>query len=193
MRCFGSLVFLSVVLSSMPAHAGDDLQDPHGLGHVAITGHVGLGTPLGYTGVSLDADLAEWMTLSAGVGMGMDSFSSDLYPQVAAMMRLRIPSGPSNHIDFGVGGSRGAYTWNELTFDEPAHKKWAHANWLNVEIGYEHRFIEARQRWAVRAYAGLGTILNPDDYVCSDDHCRTDHKDDGGHVPYVGVSISHAL
>lgn len=176
--CLGASVARADESQPAPASA-----DPH----VAVSGTLGIATPVGEAGIELEARLARWLSLSAGVGLGASG------PQLATMVRLGMPATDSTTVQVGFGLSEGAYTWTELTFDEPAKKTWERAYWMNAELGLAYRFDDGRSNWSLRTFGGIGKVINDQDFSCNDDHCMTDHQGDGASQKYVGVSVGRAF
>jgi hypothetical protein len=123
--------------------------------------HLGLGTPLGFIGVALDYAVTPMLSVNAGVGLGGSG------PQGAVSARLRIPSFSAHSAPYiGLGLSGGPYTpWSlcipagEGDCSPPAYH-WDTAYWVNFEAGGEMR---TPSNVTIRAYAGLGWMLNPGD------------------------------
>ncbi len=182
---------------------------------LAIQGQVGLATPLGSVGVSVEYAPLEELTFAAGVGLGSGPYclSPEDQPkaydaicrrwhrdlQYALMGRVRIPIEGALASGFGAGPSMGGYTWVEpLQFDGPAYKSTERAYWANLEY-----FVEARSEegWTGRFFIGYGFMLNPSDLPCVDwgagntsaDHCAEDHAEDGHGLLYFGFSGGFAL
>jgi len=180
---------LVVTLLAAPAAHADELQPTSNRNEpwVSVSATFGIATPLGEAGLELDAHLTDWLSVSAGVGLGASG------PQLAAMPRLSMPINKAARVYFGVGASEGRYTWNELTFDEPAKKSWDRAYWLNGELGFERRMADGTSAWTTRVFAGVGKVLNDQDFTCNDEHCMVDHQGDGASQKYVGMSIGYAF
>ncbi|MCB9609945.1 MAG: hypothetical protein H6716_25375 [Polyangiaceae bacterium] len=182
---------------------------------LAIQAQVGLATPLGALGLSLEYAPVEEFTLSAGVGLGSGPYclSPEDQPQAydevckrwhrdlqyAVLGRVRFPIEGPLATGFGAGPSMGGYTWVEpLQFDGPAYKSTERAYWGNLEL-----FVEGRSEagWTGRFFVGYGFMLNPSDLPCVDwgagnraaDHCAEDHAGDGHGLLYFGFSGGFAL
>ena len=119
-------------------------------------GVVGLGTPVGYLGLSFEVSPTPVFVASIGVGRGSgrlrdgraclpsghsgvctDPWYETL--QYAALGRVRVYRREDLAIALGAGLSTGAYHWSELTTDAPAHKSADRAYWLNLEESVERR------------------------------------------------------
>jgi hypothetical protein len=177
-------------LLALLAAAGHAEADPLGGGAsanpVALEGHLGIATPLGFGGVSLSGNFSDQFAGDVGIGLGLAG------PQVAANGRFRLsaPDGLAPYVAVGLSG--GAYTWNEFVFDSPASKHADLAFWANGQIGIEHQRAGG---FTLRVYGGYGRVLNPDALVCVEevDHCEASHRGDGLGLPFFGASLGHFL
>lgn len=177
--------FVVVALLGSVAHAEEEVPTASDAAHLAVSGTFGIATPLGEAGLELEAHLASWLSLSAGVGLGASG------PQLAVMARGGYVVGNHTKIYLGAGLSEGRYTWNEfLVFDEPAQKVWSRAYWVNGELGFDHQFNAS---WSARAFAGQGRVLDDQAYTCNSDHCLMDHQQDGEQQLYVGLAVARAF
>jgi hypothetical protein len=174
---------LCLLAIAAPAHA--EAPEIDEVPHVAVSGTVGLGTPLGFVGAELEAHLSRWASLAAGAGMASQG------PQLAVMARGGIPLGDSSTLTLGLGLSEGKYQWTEFVFDEPAVKTWNRAYWTNAEAGVAFRFGHGPV--SGRPFVGFSRVINGQDYMCNDEHCATDHQRDGEWFFYTGFAVAYAL
>lgn len=178
----------------------------------AVAATLGLGTPVGYYGLSLEWAPHPAFVVSLGAGQG----SGRLYAprtcmpsgyagvcgddwtgrmQYSALARVRVWRSDHSAIALGAGPSMGGYSWTELTTDEPAHKSAARAWWWNVELSREWR---AGWGASARVFVGYAWMLNPGDLLCvetgvNDGHCQAAHGGDGRSLLYLGGSLGWAL
>lgn len=179
-----TLVVLLLLASSAQADERAE-QEARTAPHLAVSGTLGVATPLGWTGVELEAHLARWLSLSAGAGLGSSG------PQLATMARVGIPLAESKPY-LGVGLSGGRYEWHEFVFDdEAADKTWSVAYWANAEIGHEWHW--GHTAWGSRAFVGWSGMLNRNSFECNNDHCLMDHADDGEWMFYTGFAITRSF
>jgi len=189
-----NFILCAAVLMASVAHADEPAEPPppdpvpEKTPHLAMSGTLGIATPLGFAGLELEAHLTKWLSLSAGVGLAGSGV------QVATMARGSLPIGDKTKLYAGLGLSGGRWVWNEFTFDEPAHKTWDRAYWVNGEVGLWRQFIWPE--WSGRVLLGYSRILNRDDYVCGGDditHCMVAHAHDGESLIYVGYSVARSF
>jgi hypothetical protein len=161
----------------------------------AISLHVGLRSPLG-AGVAYEVSPVTALALEGGVGQGDEGF------QVALGARLRLRA-RSVALSAGAGLSAGPFAVENhdcqvlLTLGCSAvgsteRWRWSRAVWRNIDLSIERRSTFGFH-W--RFYVGVGTILNPEDAVCtpiwrgSQPPCsETDFSS-----PYIGTSFGYAF
>jgi hypothetical protein len=157
---------------------------------LALEAQIGAGAPLGFAGVALDVAPVRWLSLNAGAG------TNGLGPQLAGMARLRYPL---RLIGLGLGGgvSGGAYRWREaqpIDAEGQAVKRWYPAYWGNVEASVEARW---RNGFLLRLGVGGSFLVNPEAGACTSEgdveHCRADHRGDGGPLLYTNLAIGYAF
>ncbi|HEY3356679.1 MAG TPA: hypothetical protein VGQ83_25740 [Polyangia bacterium] len=218
---------LALLLGARAASAGEPpppayVPPPVGLGslppaadvwakHLAVMGQLGLGTPTGYYGLTLELSPDPLFVASLGVGSGSGplrgqacrapgsvgvcdgSFGASL--QYAALGRFRVLRTRTQALALGGGFSMGGYHWTELVMDEPSHKSATRAYWLNAEVSHELRTASG---FSLRTFAGYGWMLNPADLQCVDtgvnsSDCPTHHQHDGQQLFYLGVALGVAF
>jgi hypothetical protein len=187
-----------------PAAAGNDGTSPQPVEAssdrwyarpIAVEGHMGFGTPLGFAGAAIDLSPSRWFGGGVGIGAGAAG------PQAAAMARFRIPL--AEGLAFGLGGglSGGNYEWKEggvfsVFVDNPSSKTWKPAYWANADLAIEGRLESG---FTIRGYLGRAAVINPSDGKCgaasASDllHCETYHKMDGFALGYVGLAMGYAF
>src|SRR6185312_14045892 len=145
---------------------------------IAVEGQTGIGAPLGYLGLSVDADVLPWLSISAG--LGTDLFEVKYRPlyvdqqgfrQLAFMPRLRLPVlDGATFVTLGVGVSR----------DPGAHTDLGDTVLVRQddELGFEHRCENGLR---ARAFAGIGFSLN--------DSTRTGFPG----AAYAGLAVGYAV
>jgi hypothetical protein len=162
---------------------------------LAVEGHLGIGTPLGFAGAAIDYSPSRWFGGGVGVGAGAAG------PQAAAMARFRIPLAEGLGLGFGGGLSGGNYEWVEggafsVFIDKPSSRTWKPAYWANADLAIEGRLEGG---FTIRGYLGRAALLNPSDGKCgagsaSDLYqCQTFHKMDGLALGYVGLAMGYAF
>jgi hypothetical protein len=152
---------------------------------LAVDAHVGLGTPYGLAGLSVEVSPVRFFAIEAGGG------HSGYGPQIAGMARLRIPFG-ADALALGGGVSGGDYSAAD-TFLEPMWSKdWSPAYWVNLELAYSHRW---RNGFELRPYVGVTSLLNPGDAVCVPNNNIGDGKcgNPATRLPYAGLAIGYAF
>jgi uncharacterized protein YfiM (DUF2279 family) len=188
-----STVSLLVTLAPSTCHAAEapiarapaKPTDPLWARPLAFDVHGGVGTPLGFGGLSLDIAPARWFVLSGGLGAGKGGM------QEAAMARFRAPMG---HFAFSLGGgmSTGAYDAADPFGDSNWH--WKRAFWANGEASIEFRDHTGVE---LRAYVGWAHLANAVADGCETGNGRTCSNAAGGlfatSFPYAGFAAGYAF
>lgn len=157
-------------------------------------GHVGLGTPLGATGVEAGVGFA-FVRASAGVGIGFRGL------ELMAGMRAVIPLSRRQSSELGLvlGGfiSRGP-SLNELDVgwhdanDPPGSVQYGNRTvWFSGDLGL---LISLRMGLELGVYAGLGHAIVRDCVIDLDGHTQPCSGEDFmrlGDVPYFGTSVGY--
>lgn len=166
---------------------------------LAVDGHLGVGTPYGVAGLSLDVSPIQYWTIGVGGGVSFHG------PQLALSTRGRYPFGDTgvknNAFALGGGVSRGPYEscggdsrfpWG--CFDVLSVRDWDAAYWLQFEGSYEHRWAGGAQ---FRLYGGAEWLLNPAARQC---HAVGDARGCTPPSPsasethaYVGIAVGYAF
>ncbi len=172
---------------------------------LALEGHLGIGTPVGFFGGFVDYALFESVTVGAGAGAGSGPDYLSLH--LAAGARWRALRGELNAgylaVEYSTGGYREfqsyalapsgvAETWTVT--DITAER----AHWLHLSLGWEHRW---RSGVVLRAYYGAGILLNPDDRECisrtydSGELTETRPCEPASEttVPFFGLAVGYAF
>jgi hypothetical protein len=171
---------------------------------LALDLHAGLGTPLGFYGLTTELTPVRWFTIGVGAGES----SSGL--QEALMARVRVVVDGTG---FALGGgvSTGPYQDTKegwfcgLYGGDCTLRTWDRAVWGNMELSVEHRL---RSGLELRAYFGSALLSNQTADGCvvhlgdaEVSHLPSDTKAcnpgdatrDGSAVPYAGVSVGYAF
>ena len=134
------------------------LQNIEEARHVAIYGVLGLGTPVGSTGLELGIRPWRLLEVSGGLGLGVSVHNS---VQWAFMPRLRLGRGHHAFV-MGVGLSVGEYTASGPGIDDDPFKyvpnpdTVARVIWSNFELGGE---LWSGCGFAFRYFFGYGKAL----------------------------------
>ena len=131
---------------------------------------LGVAAPTGGLGGAVEFALVPRVGLGCGVG------TNGVGPEYACWLRARpiivrnraltLSSGLSTAPfvqDYATVG--GAFGWATAAIDQmgesppPPARVWAHAYWLNTDVGYESR----RNSFLFRVFGGLAALLNPND------------------------------
>jgi hypothetical protein len=181
------LIIVLTLWTAGLARAATDTATDSGL---AVTGTLGAGTPVGVTGLELEARLASWISLGTGIGIGVSSVD----PQLAAMARFGIPLGDATTMRVGLGLSGGGYKWAEHPVNVCINlfgscpndtRTWDVAYWANGELGIEFHF--GTSRLSGRPFVGFSHILNSN--ACVEGECNVA----GQWLIYTGFSLVRAF
>jgi len=161
----------------------------------AISVHVGLRSPLG-AGAAYEVSPVTALALEGGVGQGEEGLQTAL----GARLRLRARS---MAMSAGIGLSVGPFEVENadcqvlLTLGcsgvgSTENWRWTRAVWRNIDLSLERRSTFGFH-W--RLYFGVGTILNPDDAVCTPiwSGARPPCDSTDFASPYVGTSFGYAF
>jgi hypothetical protein len=158
----------------------------------SLLGTIGAGTPVGHAGLALEGYLDGKLGLSVGAGISSRS------PQLAAMLRVRIPLDTSadrsmTAISLGAGLSGGPYSWPSSHNCVPAcaaidrgGRRWDAAIWVNLDVAIERIYASG---FVWRVFMGYAEIANVRDSTCYSTGCGG--KPAG--IPYVGASVGIAF
>ncbi len=170
------------------ARAPSKPTDPLWARPLAFDVHGGVGTPLGFGGMSIDLAPVRWFVVSGGLGAGKGGM------QEAAMARFRAPMG---HFAFSLGGgmSTGAYDASDTNpFGAGENWHWKRAFWANGEASIEFRDHTGVE---LRAYVGWAHLANPVADGCETGGGRTCSNAAGGLLvtsfPYAGLAAGYAF
>jgi len=162
---------------------------------LSLDAQAGVGTPLGFGGVAVDATPSPYFTIGVGVG------GSKSGAQGALMGRLRILSESGTGIAFGGGVSFGAYDASPLfEWDTSTRWHWSQAVWANIEMSVEHRWPSG---FELRGFWGTALLTNKTASSCSEVDLEAHESlscSGGGadgmfitEVPYMGLSLGYAF
>jgi hypothetical protein len=187
------------------ARRADQLGDAWASRRFSVELDLGLATPVGFAGVMLDVALVRWASIGCGVGTTLIAL------ELACMSHVRVLTSPEEAFSFGAGLSVGRYVQTRATRygalnpllgtlgsighagSWPSEYEWKKALWLNVEAGYEWRF-DSGFTW--RVYAGLSTILNPNDaepHPSEPSPGQSGTYDHSNIMPYLGGAWGYAF
>jgi hypothetical protein len=124
------LAALALIGSSGPTRAADPVAStvttPPAPPSTAVGVDVGIGSALGFAGITLTQALGPFFRIEVGGGVGMSGYQLSLMPKLAL-------GGPHDHFVAGAGLSVAFPTNTALASGHPV--------WLNVDaLGFEHRF-----------------------------------------------------
>jgi hypothetical protein len=145
----------------------------------AFEGHLGVGTPVGMLGLTVELSPTRWLTVAGGGGIGISGF------QWAAMPRLRLIAHTRGSVQLGAGVSGGGYTYHMPFADDWENQ---HALWVNAEVSYQFRAYNGFQ---VRPYLGASVMSNPGEIRGAQRPVET--GDMGTWLLYTGVAIGAAF
>lgn len=161
---------------------------------------LGVAAPTGGLGGAVEFSLVPRMGLGCGAG------TNGVGPEYACWLRARpiivrnraltLSSGLSmapfvqNYATVG-----GAFGWGTAAIAQmgehppPPDRVWAHAYWLNTDVGHESR----RNSFLFRVFGGLAALLNPNDSVIqASDSDDAPPADKPVHVLiYVGIGLGY--
>jgi hypothetical protein len=177
------LVGAAVTIVAGPAIAKDSIFHER---TVTLAGHLGLGAPVGFAGLTGEWTPREWVALGAGGGMGLSGVQGVVGGRLRWIVDERLA------VFAGASVSVGPYEWTELVFDAPSRKRSTFALWTNLEAGVEGM---APSGFTARFSGGYGRLLNDDALRCpaDDHHCQEDHRDAGENIPFVDLALGFAL
>ncbi|HEX2671570.1 MAG TPA: hypothetical protein VHM25_11895 [Polyangiaceae bacterium] len=161
---------------------------------------LGVAAPTGGLGGALEFALVPRVGVGCGVG------TNGVGPEYACWLRARpiivhnraltlssgLSTAPFVQSYATVGGAFGWATAAMAQMGEhppPPDRAWAHADWLNSDVGYESR----RNSFLFRVFGGLAALLNPNDSVIqSTDSDDAPAADKPVHVLiYAGIGLGY--
>ena len=133
---------------------------------------LGIAAPTGGLGVAAEFGFIPRLGLGCGVGSNVTG------AEYACWLRVRPVLGQHRALTVSSGVSTAPFVQNDLTSGglfgwgtgalsqigerpAPPDRDWAHAYWLNTDLGYEFR----RDDFLFRAFGGVALLLNPSDGV----------------------------
>jgi hypothetical protein len=151
-------------------------------------GQIGAGTPVGALGAVIEYAPITNLMLEAGMGLTSSG------PHIASMLRLRLPLFESTSGGVAAGLTAGDYGGREGVVGANPEAKRAEPGYFgNAALVLENRFGSAESGFQMRYLIGYALLLNRDDLECTEeiDHCRADHSNEGGRVPFFGLSFGY--
>jgi hypothetical protein len=135
--------------------------------------HLALAAPAGWLAAELERNLVRWLSASIGAGFALGG------PQLAGMLRLRLPWARGRAIGIGAGASRGNYEDVSFGIDAPNRRRGV--IWGNAEA-----FLDGRSRDGLyaRLYVGYSVMLHRGTLAPEGD----DFVHFPSELPYVGVA-----
>jgi len=162
---------------------------------VAILGHLGIATPVGGTGVSLEVMPVSLLAIHVGVGTNGEG------PEFEAGARLRLALSQHGYFTLGSGWSTAHYTGHSsnglatrdvflagIGENTVSYAVWEHAHFWNNELGVEGR----EGHFLVRFYLGYATLLNRSAYSCTEGNspCQPQASN---MIAYAGIALGYVF
>lgn len=185
-------VALFILLLSATAWADDSLEArsfPRKFA-LGLEAHGGLGTPLGYGGLAIDAQYKA-LSLTLGVGAGFEGTQQSAMLRVEPL-RFKPRRNGDNHrigIYLGAGVSFGPHENGSPL--GPYRAAWDMAYWVNGELGVQTRFVSG---FTARGYFGVSRIINRDSAVLTCSYnCDTAIPEEEVYwtLPYAGIAVGY--
>jgi hypothetical protein len=151
----------------------------------AIYAQFGLATPLGLAGLEAERRLSPVFSVSVGAGYGL------LGPQIAAMPRVTVGSGPSALV-LGIGLSRGKYASSICFDDDSCASISGTPTWVNTEVGGIYRWSGGI---SFKYFGGFGRTV-AGELICGGgaaDQCVASHSASGLEIIYTGFAFGQAF
>ena len=184
--------------AAAPVPSDEPARDVAAEHPVALCAHMGVATPYGALGLSLDVVPISWLGLEAGVGTNFDS------AEFAFMPRLRVAASKqkTTHLTFGAGVSylRRYYGHEQnglagfmRVFESMAEGTvqltlWQPAYFANFEFGGEFR----RGHIVGRGYLGFTHLINANEYRCTEGYFACTPSA-AVNLFYLGGSLGYAF
>jgi len=162
---------------------------------VALLGHLGIATPVGGAGVSLEVIPVSLLAIHVGVGTNGEG------PEFEAGARLRLALSQHGYFTLGSGWSTAHYTGHSsnglasadtvlvgIGEETVSYAVWEHAHFWNNEIGVEGR----EGHFLVRYYIGYATLLNRSAYTCTEGYwpCQPQASN---MIAYSGLALGYVF
>jgi hypothetical protein len=177
------------------AEANVSPKAPHAPAEVAILAHLGIATPVGGIGISLDAMPVSLLAIHVGVGTNGEG------PEFEAGARLRLHLFHDGYVTLGSGWSVAHYTGHSanglkgfnrifegIGENTISYAVWEHAHFWNNELGAEGRY----GHFLARYYIGYAALLNRSDYSCTEGY-RPCEPQASNMVLYSGVGLGYVF
>lgn len=162
--------------------AGDEVR------LLEIEGVLGLGTPLGYAGMSIVSRALRPLVLSTGLGAASQGV------QWALGARGELDVSSRERLAFGLVWSAGRYAAGSLVqvVDATDVYYWRHARVVSLEVSLSERISRAL---SARPFLGLGVVTNPGDAICANPSstCNASTPTRAVLIPYLGIAAVCAV
>lgn len=157
-------------------------------------GHLGIATPLGGAGLSLDVMPLRMLAFEAGVGTNGEG------PELGASARLRLPIFAGGYVTLGSGLSLAHYTGHSsnglgrknvlegIGDASTSLAVWEHAQFWNNDLGVEG----GSRHFLARLYLGYATLLNRSAYTCTEGYFSCDPQASNG-LWYAGIAFGYVF
>jgi hypothetical protein len=154
---------------------------------LALTGHIGFGTPVGNVGAELDYSVAPFLSLDAGIGVAKGL-------QLAGGLHVRPVRGDVTAFGIGAGFSLGN---SDLVDPSIAHPESAvtyeyrPGYFANLDLFAEHRWSS---HFVMREFLGYarGLSAHPDRVCPESSACRSGETSKGlPGTPYIGMAFGY--
>jgi hypothetical protein len=144
--------------------------------HTGVGLNVGIGSAVGFAGVTLTEAFARVLRVELGAGLGLTGYQLSFMPKIALGQ-------PHDHFVAGVGIS--------VAFPDNPDLAGGHPIWLNVDaVGYEHRFDSGI---AISTAAGLSGGLGGGTLCFPPDGCEAQFQEPVTHwwFPQARVGLAY--
>ena len=165
----------------------------------AVDLHIGIGTPVGYVGATLDYAVVERLSASFGLGLGSGREGGSLHLALGTMFRALQYEQQAVYIgiDYSTGGwaSAASVATSEASIFYGTKIFATRMHWLQGSLGLELR--DAKSGFVLRPYVGIAAMLNPDSRRCVNEHthapCLLIEDDFGStEIPVFGLALGYA-
>jgi hypothetical protein len=168
------LVLLSLALASTSSTVAADAPDLWRERPTVLELHLGVGTPVGFIGLSLDHAPVRWLSGSAGFGLGSGRDGGSLHVALGGRARLFVSD--TGAFYFGADYSTGEWILTDVDLSfvpahgsspEPQFEMTIYSNrmhWIQGSVGYEKR---RESGLTTRVYIGAARMLNPSSRRCA--------------------------
>jgi hypothetical protein len=130
--------------------------------HLSLEGHLGIATPVGFFGGTVEFSPSPYLAIGAGVGTNF------VGPVGAFLARLRPLFGVRDALVISGAYSIGQYGFAPISLDGSAgsgngYWRASPLQWAQFDVGWEHR---ARKGLVIRIAVGRAFVVSPDALSC---------------------------